>query len=279
MNYNYSIILPYRDKYNLFVKAVRSIPDRKDIQIVVVDNAPIPLSEKDIPKKQRAHIVYTISSPSKGAGHARNIGLKHIEGKYILFLDGDDYFTPIAFDIFDKYLTQDFDIAFLKPTSLKLTDRSISKRHETYANAIDVYMENKNENNLRYRWEVPWSKLFRSDFVLTNNFQFDETPVSNDAWFSLMTGHYAHKIIAIPSVVYVVTEGGVGQSLVKTITKENIFIRYNVAIRINKFLKSVDHYDMRIRLLGFVHIALIKFGLKEFWRYLIVAYQNRIGFF
>lgn len=277
MKYNYSVVIPYYDKYNLFLKAIESIPDREDIQTIIVDNAPIPLTEKDIPIKRRAQIVYATSSPTKGAGCARNVGLKYVEGKYILFLDADDYFTSEAFDIFDKYLDKEFDIVFFKPISLRLSNGKESNRHEAYAKVIDEYIESQNEDRLRYRWEVPWAKLFYSDFILAHNFQFDELKVNNDAWFSLMTGHYAQKIMADSSAVYVVTEGETGQSLVKTVTRENAFIRYKVAIRINKFLKSVGHYDMRIRLLGALRIALTKFGLKEFYRYLKEAHQSRIG--
>lgn len=279
MRYNYSIIVPYYDKYDLFSKAIESIPDREDIQVIIVDNAPMPLTEKDIPIKRQSQIVYVTSSPTKGAGCARNVGLKYVEGKYILFLDADDYFTPEAFDAFDKYLDKEFDIVFFKPTSLRLSDGEKSDRHGGCAKAVDNYRELKSEDRLRYRWEVPWAKLFCSDFVLTHNFRFDEIKVSNDVWFSLMTGYYAKNIMADSSVVYVVTEGEIGQSLVKTITRENAFIRYKVAIKVNKFLKSIGHYNMRIRLLGALRIALIKFGPKEFFRYLIVAYQNRIGIF
>lgn len=279
MKYNYSVIIPYYDKYNLFLKAIESIPDREDIQAIIVDNAPMPLTEKDIPIKRRSQIVYVTSSPTKGAGCARNVGLKYVEGKYILFLDADDYFTPKAFDVFDRYIEKKYDIVFFKPTSLRLSNGEKSNRHEFYAKGVDDYYRIKKEDCLRYRWEVPWAKLFYSDFILAHNFQFDELKVNNDAWFSLMTGHYAKKIMADSSVVYVVTEGEAGQSLVKTVTRENAFIRYKVAIRINKFLKSIGHYDMRIRLLGALRIALTKFGLKEFYRYLKVAYQNRIGIF
>ena len=110
MEYNYSVIIPYHDKYELFVKAIGSVPDRKDIQIIIVDNASIPLNEESIPEKQNAIVSYTMSSSSKGAGHARNVGLKMVQGKNIIFLDADDYFTNIAFDAFDKYKDEEYDV-------------------------------------------------------------------------------------------------------------------------------------------------------------------------
>lgn len=276
---SYSIILPYRDKYDLFIKAFENIPDRNDIQIIIIDNALQSLVNDLIPTKDRANVFYTKSSPFKGAGCARNVGLKFVIGKYILFLDADDYFTIDAFTAFDKYLNNDYDIVFFKPISIKLSDGSVSTRHTSFVKDIEIYLRTGEENRLRYRWEVPWAKLFRSDFIKKNGFQFDELKVNNDAWFSLMTGHNAENIAVDSTEVYVVTEGSYGQSLVKTVTKENVFIRYEVAIRINKFLQSIGHYDMRIRLLGFMRIALVKFGFKEFVRYLKIAIDNKVGIF
>jgi len=277
MKYNYSIIVPYRDKYDLFVKAVSSIPDRKDIQIIIVDNAPEPLPREKIPGKQQAKVVYASSSPTKGAGCARNEGLKHVAGRYMLFLDADDYFTPEAFDSFDKYLNSDYDIVFFKPTSLKLSDGTISDRHVKYSSYIDDFIHNNLDSRLRYWWVAPWSKLFRSDFVKQGAFQFDEIKVSNDSWFSLMTGHYAVRICADDAIVYIVTELGTGSSLTKMNSQENSFIRFDTAVRKYKFLESVGRKDQCPRLLGFVRIALKNYGIMEALRYIKYAFKNGVG--
>lgn len=274
---NYSIILPYRDKYDLFLKAFDSVPDRDDIQIIIVDNAVKPLTKEQIPVKEQALVLYTTSSSTKGAGCARNEGLKHVRGRYVLFLDADDYFTPEAFNAFDDYLELGHDIVYFKPTSIRLSDGTPSQRHNVYVEKIDNWFKTGDERPLRYRWESPWGKLFRSEFLLEGKFQFDEQPVSNDLWFSLMTGHNAKSISANATVAYVVTEGSQGQSLVKKVTRENSFIRYDTAIRANKFLKTVGHYEMHIRLLGALHRVLKNFGLKELFRYLFYAMKNKVG--
>lgn len=277
--FHYSVIVPFRDKYDLFVKAVKSIPDREDIQVIIVDNAPKQLLLDQVPKKERGRIDLVKSSPSKGAGCARNEGIKHVLGQYLLFLDADDYYTSNAFDIFDKYLVEKYDIVFFNPTSIYLKDGSASNRHQLYTNYINRWLVSHDESKLRYRWFVPWAKLFRSEFVIKGGFEFAELPVQNDAWFSLVTGHAAKSVFCDDSIVYVVTEGESGQSLVKIVNRESSFIRYCERIRINKHLKTIGHYDMRIRLLGSLKIAFKEFGFKEFLRYLNVARKNKVGIF
>ncbi len=279
-DYNYSVIVPYRDKYDLFIKAIDSIPDREDIQIIIVDNSLEHLSINDkIPVKRSARVDYTTSSTTKGAGCARNVGLSHVRGLYTLFLDADDYFTHDAFSAFDRYLNEDYDIVFFNTYSIRLSDGKESNRHIYYSKCVTEWISTHDESRIRYRWAGPIAKMYRSAFVLEGNFQFEEKPVHNDAWFSLMTGHSASRVYADESVVYVITEACTGQSLTKTVTRDNAYLRYCTRIKINQFLKTVGRYDMRIRLLGSLRYALTHFGIVEVLRYLWTAHKNKIGVF
>ena len=280
MEYNYSIILPYYDKYDLFVKAEGSIPDREDIQIIVVDNSKEHLEDYQIPRKHKAKVTYITSDKTKGAGCARNVGLTKVEGKYTLFCDADDYFTPEAFDVFDKYLDQEYDIVFFKSTSISLQTGEISDRHIPYNKLIDDYFKSGDTEQLRYRYEAPWGKLYLTSFIFfDDSIRFEEIRVNNDAWFSLMAGHNARRISVDNDEVYVITEGNTGTSLTKIRTVSNTELRYDCAIKTNLFLRSVGHYGMRIRLLGYIRIAFLEFGLKVGVRFLWKAIRYRLSIF
>lgn len=277
--FNYSIIIPYRDKYNMLLTAVESIPDRQDIQVIIIDNSEKPLFDDRVPKKENAQVVFLTSPPQAGAGCARNVGLKEAKGQFLLFLDSDDYFTKEAFSAFDDYLGSDYDIIFFKPTSISLCDGRPAKRHTLYSKMIEELKKTKDDNQLRYCWGAPWSKLIRAEMVKSNEILFHEVRVSNDVWFSVMTGHAAKTIAVNESVVYTITAGESGSSLTRTCTKENWFIRYQEMIRVNQFLKSVGKYKYRIRLKGALRIAWRDFGFKELLRFLKYAYDNKIGVF
>ena len=278
-NINYSIIIPYRNEFDLFLNAVNSVPDRDDIQIIIVDNSPVPIKKIQIPKKDNAIIELTTSSPTKGAGCARNVGLSHVEGRYILFLDADDYFTPNAFDACDKYINEDYDIVYFRTDSININDGSRSCRHNVINNLVTRYLESGDEGVLRYRFVNPVAKMISSDFVLKKGFRFDEIRVSNDVWFSLMTGHSAKKICADEAVVYMITADDGGNSLTRIRTSEVFLLRYQVMVRVNQFLKAVDKNDYRIRLIGALRIALRDYGLRTFWTALCYAYKNKVSVF
>lgn len=274
---NYSIIIPFRDKFDLLQKAVDSIPDREDIQIIIIYNGNGDFPTSIVPQKKSSTFTLLCSDPTKGAGHARNVGLKSVIGEYILFLDADDYFTPDAFTYFDKYISAQKDIVFFAPTSVYLKTGAIANRHLDHLRRLKLYLEKGNDELLRYRWEGPVCKMYKSGFIKSGAYEFEEVRVANDAWFSLMTGHNAKKIAAENSTVYVITEAENGESLIKKRSAENMFTRFKVMVRINQFLKKVGRYHLRIRLLGGIRIALTEFGVNEMWKYIKYAYNQKVG--
>lgn len=276
MRYNYSVIVPYRDRYSLLLKAIESIPDRVDIQIIIVDNAPQPLPQSQVPVKENANVLFTTSSPTKGAGHARNVGLTYAKGTYLLFLDSDDYFTPEAFEAFDKHLNEDYDIVYFDASSVKLTGDGYSKRHRTIHNRITDYLATGDDAPLRYDFVNPYCKMVRNSLVQGNNIQFGETRVANDSLFSVRIGYAANKVTAFSDVVYVITEGDVGTSLTKSKSAENQFIRFSVIISRYKFLKSIGKEHLCPRLYTRVGHAFLDYGLKEGFKWLNYAHKQGV---
>ncbi len=276
---NYSIIIPYGDKYDLLVKAIESIPERKDIQIILVDNGKIFLTKEEIPVKEIATLECYRSDSAKGAGHARNVGLQYVKGRKVLFLDADDYFLDNAFSHFDKYLESVADIVYFKPSSINLLTGKVSNRHAQYCRYIDRYLETGQESQLRYWFTVPWCKLFSASLIKNYSIMFDETIASNDLMFSVKAGYFAKRIEVSTETVYVVTEGERNQSIIKNKSALAQYDRFKVAVSQYKFMESVGLYDQRFPLLSYVLHSLIDYGPREFVKYVKYAYRNNVNIF
>lgn len=277
--YNYSILVPYADKYDLMLKAIESIPNRKDIQIILIDNGRVSLSVDKIPNKSIATLEYWQCDPERGAGGARNIGLQKIRGKKTLFMDADDYLIPNAFEVFDKYLESDYDIVFFKSDSIRLLTGEQSNRHMPLNAQIDNYLETGNEDKLRYNFTVPWCKLYNSNLLKDSDIYFDEVRASNDLMFSARAGYKAKKITACNDVVYIVTEGETNQSIVKDKSAVAQFDRYKVAVSQYHFMESIGKKDLRFHLLSFILHSLTDYGFKEFCKYIGYAWKNKVNIF
>ena len=271
--------VPFRGDAALLHKAVTSVPDRTDIQIIVVDNNPQSLPLPERPVAQHAILLYLTSDPSMGAGRARNEGLRHVKGRWILFLDADDYFTPQAFDAFDRYLESDADLIFFDADSINLRDGSHGNRHKMIHKFLGTYLKTGCEDSIRYLFVNPFPKMMHTSFILEGGFQFEEIKVSNDLMFSIYTGHAAKKVEAAPDVVCMITAGERNSSLTRTRTAENQFIRYQVAIRQYHFMESICRPDLRFHLLSFVIHAFTDFGFREGAKYIKYAIKEKVNIF
>ena len=143
----------------------------------------------------------------KGAGTARNTGLEHAFGKYIFFADADDTLCPDFPIALSDYMDKEYDIVFFLSTSSAAADGSHKGRHLPYYRLVNDYLHTpspKSELRLRYKFCVPWAKLYRHDFLDENHLRFDATHRSEDLYFSTLAGSLAKCIAADARVVYCV---------------------------------------------------------------------------
>lgn len=236
---NYSVIIPHFSKKGteLLFRAVESVPVRDDIEVIVVDNSLIPIDEKIFFNRNQIHVYF--SDNRLGAGGARNKGIEQAKGKWLLFMDADDYFTKDAFDQFDKCLESDNDIVFFKSTSVFSDTGEFAQRHMQYNYLVENFLKDKNDVPLRLDFSVPWSKMIRSSLVKDNYISFEEIPASNDVIFSLNIGLKAKKIIAIDQIVYCVTVNK--GSITNTLSLPNIESIFGVCIRKNAILRQYGY--------------------------------------
>ena len=276
---NYSVIIPHFSKNGtaFLERSVYSIPERDDIEVLVVDNSLSPIDPHLFKGRINTFILY--SDNKYGAGGARNLGLKNARGKWLLFLDSDDFFLNTAFTVFDKYLNSSYDVIYFKLTSIFSATGEIADRHYSYCKMVDDFLFSINDESLRVRHCVPWSKMIRKSFVIENQIIFDEVPASNDMFFALNVGLKAKSICADNSEVYclTVTKG----SITNTDSLKNVESVFFVRIRVNSLLKKYG-YKPAYSVVYLIYRA-SKFGLfpclRLFCKALIsgnlfVGYQN-----
>src|SRR5690606_20485542 len=118
--YNYSIIIPHKNIPKLLERCLWSIPRRKDLQIIVVDDNSDPLivDFDNFPGLNDPAVEVYFTKEGKGAGYARNVGLSKAEGRMLLFADADDFFNYCIHDILEEYKDCDTDIVYFKSNSV-----------------------------------------------------------------------------------------------------------------------------------------------------------------
>lgn len=206
----FSVIVPNRNNPGLLLRALDSIPVREDLEVIVVDDNsdPAQIDLQDYPGTGRSGTTVVLGEGGKGAGHARNIGLSKARGRWLLFLDSDDYFTPELPGILDRYSGTDADVVYFDITSVYSDTLEPSPRHLDRSSMFARYRNapEKLDFYCRYIYSEPWGKLIRRDFIEANAIRFDETLCANDYMFTALAGLKARKTHFDPAVIYCVTQ-------------------------------------------------------------------------
>lgn len=259
---NYSFIIPTRNLTTLLRRCLDSIPHRDDVQIIVVDDNSDPdiIDFEHYPGMNEPCTEVIFTKEGKGAGYARNCGIKAAKGKWLIFSDSDDYFNYCIYDILDEYKDKSYDCIFFNATVLDSAYYSPTKQFQRPALYYQRYNKNSQlEHCLRFYFGQPWCKIVRRDLVLSNNIQFEETIIHNDTQFSYLVGFYSQdvKIDKRCLYSYMVRENSVSKqrwnnpvlmTRLKVFAKKYVFLRdhlidYNMESHIPNVLSYYKKYD------------------------------------
>ncbi len=233
-NILFTIIIPHKNIVPLLRRCVLSIPSREDIQVVIVDDnsdcAPELFEEI---KALQPRVEVFLDKTGQGAGYARNIGLRHAQGDWLLFSDADDIFSDRFPDVLDKIALSTADLVVFDTSSLDSVSLTPVKNREGF---VGMYKrEHCDENILRYRQHTVWGKAFRKTLIDKYEISFECVPAANDVHFSGMAGIYAKTVEYIDIVGYHSTArvGSITRknNLRNTLSNLDVVLRYNQTLR------------------------------------------------
>lgn len=275
---DFTVIIPHRNSIHLLPRLFSSIPDSDKIEVILVDNSPMPITPQQIRNTGvKRDFVLLFSSPERGAGGARNVGLENAHGKWLVFADADDYFAENAFDYFYRHFNSNAEIIYFCAEGIYPETGERSDRGAPYTEVVKKFLsDRKTEMTLRLDYNVPWGKMIRRDFIDCHIIKFDEVIASNDIYFSLLSGYYATNVDADDGIVYfvTVTKG----SLTRRRDIDVILSRYQVTLRYNKFVKEHNLNHSQKSVMVYIYQAK-SFGLKTLFYMLNLAIRYRQNIF
>lgn len=206
---NYSIIIPHKNLPLLLNRLIKSIPERDDLEVIVVDDH----SDEDkvdfghFPGKERKNFLFISNEGERGAGYARNYALPHATGKWILFADSDDFYNAGFDDFLDDYVNSSADIIYFNANSVDTNTYEPSNRADHLNEFIDVYEKDRERGELimRHMFTEPWCKMIRRELIEKHRVTFDNTCIHEDVKFSCLIGLYAKSVVVDNRKLYCVT--------------------------------------------------------------------------
>ena len=236
--------------------------------IVVIDGSPdnsINIARKYKEKYPNSFIV--IDKENGGHGSCCNVGLKESTGKYIRFLDSDDWFDEVGFPSFLNKLSTLEDVDIVQTNFSKF----FSETHrEIPSNLFHQYVGlilNANEfdyGNFDYFVTLA-TTTFSRKCLLNAKIQFTEKAQFDDTILYVQPLCFAEKMSFMDEVVYHYLIGRSNQSVGEITDKKLQFRRHEFQKLCNKYLKVRDSISNQKRIYADRFIQ--KIVLEEYYCY------------
>lgn len=194
LNTKVSIIIPVYNVERYIRECIDSVLNQtlKEIEVICInDSSPdncLEILNEYAQKDKRVHVIDL--KENKGMGNARNLGINSAKGKYIMFLDSDDFLEPNAVETaYTKILENDNDFVifdynrFVEETGEKI---SIKNPTDSFKN-----LENKNSiklNDCDFHFlsnAFIWNKIYKLSFIKENDIKFPNKKFFEDLVFKV----------------------------------------------------------------------------------------------
>lgn len=186
-----SIIIPAYNAEKYIDKCIESIINqtKKELEIIIINDGSTDNTEKIIKKYSDKRINY-YKNKNQGIGKTRNFGIKKSTGKYLMFIDSDDYIEKDTCELlFNKAEGDNLDLVicdFYREFENKLVEEKIINFKNTNL---------KDKPELLYKINLsPWNKLYKSEMIKDNNIYFNEEFKYEDTPFVFMSLDKAKSI-------------------------------------------------------------------------------------
>lgn len=234
-----TIIIPMKDTEDQIMKCLDSIKintlSRDRYEVIIIDDASKQPSEF-LSEKYDIHYFY--SKKSLGAGGARNLGIRMARGKYICFIDSDDW---ISYDYLEKGLT------YMEQCASEIGMFTLKREYDDIKDIIykckyNTLLQLGPEESIKvmakeYNFDVnivpsTTNKIYLRQFLIDNSILFPENRKFEDLLFSIKTMLAASKLICIPDATYFHyrRKGSIVQSFEHKNSEDMLFILKEIKV-------------------------------------------------
>lgn len=248
-NVDISIIVPFYNAEKYLNKCIKSLINqtKQELEFILVNDGSTDSSEEIVKSYKDKRIKY-FKNKNQGIGKTRNFGIEKATGKYIMFLDSDDFLaTHACEELYAKAEKEKLDLVIC---NFYRVEEETEKQEEI---KIPEFQNTTLKENKQLLLDVnlaPWNKLYKTDLLKKNKIKFVENLKYEDAPFVIETMDKAKKIgyIKKPLNYYVIHKNSE-----TTVRDERVFDIIQIVDKIRnyfskrkEFTETVDKLSVRI---------------------------------
>lgn len=201
-----SIIMPLYNASRYLKDSLDSILSQsfREFELICINDASVDDTCEIIESYDDKRIRLLSNLSRKGAAYSRNKGIDNTLGDYILFLDGDDLFEiDLIEKTYNTAICRDADIVFynyghfdnesILGTYYSHRDEGFYTKYAQNTFSFRTFAEPEMLSDL----SATCNKLYRRDYIISNNIRFQDLPRQNDVLFSYVALLLCDKVIAL----------------------------------------------------------------------------------
>lgn len=199
----YSFIVPVYNTEKYLKKCLDSLVNQtyKDFEIIVVNDGSTDKSSSIISKYQKKYKnIIVIDKENEGLSMARNRGVQKSSGKYIIFVDSDDYVSNKLLEEVDKKI-DDSDILRFQIATEDEEYIKINEYHEEGFESMCGYDAFKYLSSYHFV-EPAWCYVIRKNYYIENKFSFKKGVYHEDFGLIPYVIYKARKVKSVDFIGY-----------------------------------------------------------------------------
>ena len=237
-----SFIIPVYNVEKYIRQCVNSIlrQDYKDFEIILVDDGSIDNSGLICDNLEKHNkVVRVIHQENRGLSEARNTGIIHATGEYVLFVDGDDFIGKNSLSEIIKVLNKypSSDVMFLESLKYYPNKKTVSFGEGLSVTGINGKEKKDVLQHLSCLPKFPGSactKLVRRSMIINNNLYFEKDLLSEDIRWTVLLLQTANHYSYCDKNYYYYRQNRIGSITNKTSLKQMQDLLNTVAMFVNK---------------------------------------------
>lgn len=238
-----SVIVPIYNVEKYIKQSIESILNQtyNKLEIILVDDGSKDLSGSICDEySKKDNRIKVIHKENGGLSSARNAGLDVATGKYVMFIDSDDYFENNSCEVLYNEIEKrnaDYVIGnYIHVThdGIKWDKPVFNNIDDNFKTSIEDYKKSFFVMN-----SVVWNKIFKREFIEEHKLRFVPGALAEDAIFTTYCYVHTDKGYYINEVVYNYRQNKENASI-STNCNKNYFIKLNETYKLifNNFEKT-----------------------------------------